>query len=45
MIGRFWCWAPWWMAIGAAALALLDLQGGVAGTALMLVAIGATECL
>src|ERR1700704_142641 len=39
MIGRFWRRAPWWIAIGIAALALFDLQFSVAGRALTLVAI------
>jgi hypothetical protein len=39
MIGRFWRRAPWWIAGGVAALALFDLQFGVAGRALTLVAI------
>jgi hypothetical protein len=36
MIGVFWRHAPWWMAIGAATLALFDVQLGIAGKALML---------
>jgi len=38
MMGRFWHRAPWWMAVGAAALALFDLQVSVAGRALTLAA-------
>jgi hypothetical protein len=39
MIGRFWRRAPWWIAGGAAALALFDLQLSIAGEALSLFAI------
>jgi hypothetical protein len=39
MIGRFWRRAPWWIAGGAAALALFDLQLSIAGEALSLLAI------
>ncbi|MET0166994.1 MAG: hypothetical protein ABW318_18575 [Vicinamibacterales bacterium] len=39
MIARFWRNAPWWMAFGAAALALFDLQFSVVGRALTLGAI------
>ena len=39
MIGRIWRRAPWWIAGGAAALVLLDLQFSIAGKALTLVAI------
>ena len=38
MIDRLWRRAPWWMAVGVAALALFDLQFSVVGKALTLVA-------
>ena len=37
-MGRLWRRAPWWIAIGIAAVALFDLQFSVAGKALTLVA-------
>src|SRR5438876_10300502 len=37
MMDRLWRRAPWWMAVGVAALALFDLQFSVVGKALTLV--------
>jgi hypothetical protein len=36
MIDRLWCRAPWWLAVAAAVLALLNLQFTVTGKALTL---------
>lgn len=38
MMGVFWRRTPWWMAVGAATLALFDLQSGIVGNALTLAA-------
>src|SRR5438874_1902013 len=39
MTGRFWRYAPWWIASVAAVLALLDLQFGIAGRTLSIAAL------
>jgi len=39
MMDRFWRRAPFWLAIGIAGLALFDMQFGVAGRALTIVAV------